>query len=85
MIDEYTRECIAVKVRRSLKASGVEGVLAKLFLERGRPDYIRSDKSLGGVPPGMVTKQKGLGGWNLMNLSVDSGRLFLILFFCLYF
>jgi putative transposase len=43
VIDEYTRECIAVFVKRSIKASDVEGVLAKLFIERGRPDYIRSD------------------------------------------
>jgi putative transposase len=43
VIDEYTRECIAVYIKRSIKASDVEGVLAKLFIERGRPEYIRSD------------------------------------------
>jgi transposase InsO family protein len=43
VIDEYTRECIAVLIKRSIKASDVEGVLAKLFVERGRPEYIRSD------------------------------------------
>lgn len=43
VIDEYTRECIAFFVKRSMKASDVEGVLAKLFIERGRPEYIRSD------------------------------------------
>lgn len=43
VIDEYTRECIVVLVKRSIKAADVEGVLAKLFIERGRPDYIRSD------------------------------------------
>jgi transposase InsO family protein len=43
IIDEYTRECIAVYVKRSIKATDVEWVLATLFIERGRPEYIRSD------------------------------------------
>jgi len=43
VIDEFSRECIAVFVKRSIKAPDVEGVLARLFIERGRPEYIRSD------------------------------------------
>ena len=43
VIDEFSRECLGVMIKRSLKASDVEELLTKLFKERGRPDYIRSD------------------------------------------
>jgi len=43
VIDEYSRECLGVKVKRSLKAIDVEELLAKIFIQRGRPEYLRSD------------------------------------------
>jgi len=43
VIDEYTRECIGVLVKRSIKAEDVEDLLADLFIKRGRPEYLRSD------------------------------------------
>jgi transposase InsO family protein len=43
VIDEYTRECLAIKVARSLTHKGVLEVLLDLFLERGVPVHIRSD------------------------------------------
>ena len=43
LIDEYTRESLAIKVDRALKAYDVIEQLAELFIERGTPDYIRSD------------------------------------------
>ena len=43
VIDEYTRECLAVKVARSLTHKDVIEVLTDLFLERGVPVHIRSD------------------------------------------
>jgi|TARA_B100001964_G_C14231916_1_gene600448 transposase InsO family protein len=43
LIDEYTRECLALKVRRHFKAQDVVEVLAELFLKRGLPCHIRSD------------------------------------------
>ncbi len=43
VIDEFTREALAVMPARSLTASSVKGVLAKLFTSRGRPERIRSD------------------------------------------
>ena len=43
LIDEYTRESLAIKVDRTLKAYDVIEQLAELFVERGTPDYIRSD------------------------------------------
>jgi putative transposase len=43
MVDEYTRECLALKVDRALKTHDVIEQLADLFIERGTPDFIRSD------------------------------------------
>jgi len=43
VIDEYTRECLGVLIKRSIKACDVEGLLANLFIQRGRPEYLRSD------------------------------------------
>jgi len=43
IIDEYTRECLAIRVAPSIPASAVMGVLEWLFLTRGVPKHIRSD------------------------------------------
>jgi putative transposase len=43
VIDEYTRECLAIEVDRSFTAGDVKGVLQYLFAVRGTPDYVRSD------------------------------------------
>jgi putative transposase len=43
VVDEYTRECLALKVGRSLKSEDVLATLTELFVERGTPAYIRSD------------------------------------------
>lgn len=43
VIDEYTRECLAVRVARRLTHRDVLSVLNELFLERGVPVHIRSD------------------------------------------
>jgi len=43
VIDEFTRECLAVRVARSLTHQEVIEVLTKLFCERGVPVHIRSD------------------------------------------
>lgn len=41
--DEYTRECLALEVARSITAKDVIGTLEELFAIRGAPKYIRSD------------------------------------------
>lgn len=41
--DEYTRECLALEVDRSITAQRVLDVLTNLFLMRGVPKHIRSD------------------------------------------
>jgi transposase InsO family protein len=43
VVDEYTRECVALEVRRSLPASEVGAVLEGLARPRGVPGHIRSD------------------------------------------
>ena len=43
IIDEYTRECLQIKVDRKLNSQDVIDELFKLFIFRGIPDYIRSD------------------------------------------
>ena len=43
VIDEYSRECLAVKVARRLTSHDVVEVLTDLFMERGVPVHIRSD------------------------------------------
>ena len=43
IVDEYTRECLVINVARSIKALGVVQSLRNLVVERGAPDFIRSD------------------------------------------
>jgi len=43
IIDEYTRECLSLRVKFSIPASVVIQVLEWLFLTRGVPKYLRSD------------------------------------------
>ena len=43
VIDEFTHECLAIRVARKLKATDVIDVLSDLFILRGVPSYIRSD------------------------------------------
>jgi transposase InsO family protein len=41
--DEYTRECLAIEVDRSITARDVIATLEELFAIRGAPKFIRSD------------------------------------------
>ena len=43
IVDEYTRECLALKVDRSITSEDVIDTLAELFAMRGVPQAIRSD------------------------------------------
>lgn len=43
VIDEYTRECLAVDVARRLTSEDVLYQLGQLFIKRGIPIYVRSD------------------------------------------
>jgi len=43
VVDEFTRECLCIRVGRKLGSSDVIDVLTDLFIARGTPGYIRSD------------------------------------------
>ena len=43
VIDEFTHECLAIRIDRRLKAVDVIDVLSDLFILRGVPGHIRSD------------------------------------------
>jgi putative transposase len=56
VVDEFTRECLVIKVARRLKAADVIELLADLFVTRGTPEHIRSDNG-----PEFVAK--AVQGW----------------------
>lgn len=43
VVDEFTRECLAIRVARRLKGADVIDVLSDLFILRGVPGHVRSD------------------------------------------
>jgi putative transposase len=43
VVDEFTHECLAIRVARKLKATDVIDVLSDLFILRGVPSHGRSD------------------------------------------
>ncbi len=43
VIDEYTRECLAIRVERRLNSRDVLDTLGELFVQHGAPEHIRSD------------------------------------------
>ena len=42
-VDEFTRECLYIRVGRKLESADVIDVLSDLFVLRGAPGYVRSD------------------------------------------
>ena len=51
LIDEYTKECLAIQVARRIRASDVIDIFADVMVECGVPTFIRSDNG-----PEMVAK-----------------------------
>jgi transposase InsO family protein len=43
VVDEFSRECLAIRVERRLTSDDVLAVLAELFVARGVPEHVRSD------------------------------------------
>jgi len=64
ILDEHTRECLALKVSRSITSEDVLDTLAELFAMRGVPGAIRSDNG-----PEFVAK--GIQEW-LGRLQIDA-------------
>ncbi len=44
IIDEFSRECLSIRVERKLNSTNVIDALTDLFILRGTPGFIRSDK-----------------------------------------
>jgi len=43
VIDEHSRQCLAIHVQRKLRSDDVLAILTELFQRHGPPDHIRSD------------------------------------------
>ena len=43
VVDEFTHECLAIRISRKLKSIDVIDVLSDLFVLRGVPEHVRSD------------------------------------------
>ncbi len=70
VIDEFTRECLAITVARRLNSQDVLDVLADLMTTRGVPDHIRSDN--GGEFRAKAV-QKLLGKVGVKTLYIEPG------------
>jgi putative transposase len=70
LIDEYTRECLAIHVRRRINSSNLIEVLANAMIEHGIPEYIRSDNG-----PEFVAKElrKWLARTGTATLYIEPG------------
>jgi putative transposase len=70
VLDEYSRECLAIEVERSLQSIDVLERLADLFIKHGLPDYIRSDNG-----PEFTAKQlrAWLGRLGVSTLFIEPG------------
>ena len=61
ILDEYSRECLAIRVKRKLNSTDVMDVLTDLFILRGVPAFIRSDNGPELVPRPSETGSTQLG------------------------
>jgi putative transposase len=70
VIDEFTRECLAIEVARRLRSDDVLHCLASLFTDRGPPRHIRSDNG----PEFIATAVRDwLGRMNVTTLYIEPG------------
>ena len=70
VLDEYTRECLAINVERQLTAEDVLVQLTDLFVRRGTPEHLRSDNGSEFTAEAVrewdsvqKVQQKGKGSW----------------------
>ena len=70
IVDEYTRECLAMVVKRSITSQDVLDQLDMLFLVRGVPEHIRSDNG-----PEFTSKavREWLSNLGVMALFIEPG------------
>lgn len=70
IIDEYTRECLAIVIKRKLTSQEVIDTLFELFILRGIPEHIRSDN---GPEFTARTVRKWLGRIGVKTLFIEPG------------
>jgi len=70
IVDEHTRECLAINVAKKLTSEDVLERLSDLFVRRGVPEHIRSDKG-----SEFTTKcvRKRLGRVGVKTLDIEPG------------
>ncbi|QTI81070.1 IS3 family transposase (plasmid) [Roseomonas marmotae] len=70
VVDEFTRECLAIRVARKLNSFDVIDVLTDLFIARGTPAHVRSDNG-----PELVAKavQSWIHGVGAKTAFIDPG------------
>ena len=61
ILDEFSRECLAIRVQRKLNSTAVIDALTDLFILRGVPAYIRSENSPEFVAPAVRDWIKSVG------------------------
>lgn len=71
VVDEYTRECLALEARRSFRSVDVIDVLRELVLIRGMPMHLRSDNG-----PQFIARaiRRWLEQANVKTLYIEPGR-----------
>jgi putative transposase len=71
VIDEFTRECLAIDVAGSIRSRHVIEVLARLLSQRGAPRYLRSDNG-----PEFVSRAilEWLAGEKIDTALIDPGK-----------
>ena len=72
LIDEYTRECLAIDVSRRTTSESVLERLSDLFVRRGGPDYIRSDN---GPECAAFRVREWLGQGDVKTMFIELGSL----------
>ncbi|MEZ6194500.1 MAG: IS3 family transposase [Planctomycetota bacterium] len=70
VVDEYSRECLAIEVGRRFKANDVIDVLTGLMIERGTPRFLRSDNG-----PEFIARRlrRWLGQHGVRTLFIEPG------------
>ncbi len=71
VVDEFTKECLAITVARSLPGDRVLPVLAQLVVRRGAPQYLRSDNG-----PEFIARriQRWLAREGITTAYIDPGK-----------
>ena len=74
VVDEFTRECLAIDVDRSIDADGVVATLERLAVERGAPAFVRFDHGPSSSPTPWPTGAASTGPTPSSSTPAHPGR-----------